>query len=304
VFGRPKEWRYRDIYGGKQYSERRVLGMVRRDLLFRVWPLQMRMMRYSMVPAQPGTQEAHDLSVHLLNQALYQQVHFGMNSAIDHLVGLRALLTSRRAIPAYAAYALIRSSLEGSLGAWRLLSAPTREAAYLEAVASMVKDLRYEASVMKTAFATEGASEWKSVQHWIATGGSTDIEKERDEAIAWATEQACLMGWIKPGKGLPRPSSATANFEALKPDDPEFGRNAYNLLSGGAHGQPWAAATLAWPRDLRSEPAYFRVVTPKMPFIHRYTEMALHWAEVVMTRAEEYRVHPMEQSDEPNAHRA
>ncbi len=71
---RPEPWRYGPIYGGRTPSERQVLRKVRRLLASRVWVLQMRMTRYSMVSAPvPGTQEARDRAVHLLAVLPYQQ---------------------------------------------------------------------------------------------------------------------------------------------------------------------------------------------------------------------------------------
>ncbi len=108
---RTQPWRYGQIYGGRKYSERRVLRKVRTFLATQVWDLQLRITTYSRASPRPGTQEAQDRSVHPLASLPYQQVTYGLNSAVDHLVGLRGLMSDRRAIPAYSAYTLIRASL-------------------------------------------------------------------------------------------------------------------------------------------------------------------------------------------------
>ncbi len=221
---------------------------------------------------------------------------YGLNAAVDHLVALRALLSARRAIPAYSPYTLIRASLEGSLGAWRLLDSTTREEAFVEALARWVKDSRYSTQAIRSALNAEDSHTWASTQRLKAELGGDDIEGSHREAVAWATEEARRLGWLRPDQKIPRPATVTANFEVLSPDDSEFGRTIYNVLSGGAHGQPWAAETLAWPRDLIAERAFFRTVKPKMPFIHRYTAMAVNWAETCLTHAEHFRVVPLKEN--------
>ncbi len=277
---RSEPWRYGPIYGGRTYSERQILRKVRLLLATQVWDLQLRISTYSRSSTpRSGTQEAQDRSVHPLGHLPYRLVTYGLNSAIDHLVGLRGLLSTRRSVPAYSAYTLIRASLEGSLGAWRLLSAPTREEAFVEALARWKKDEKHSVRALELAMGTEGSREWASIRSLLERLGTDDIAGSYDEAVAWTTNEAQRLGWLRPGQKIPPPASTTSDFEALNPDDPGFGRHVYSLLSGGAHGQPWAAEALAWPRrDLKPGRVYLRTVEPKMPFIHRYTEMAVNWA--------------------------
>jgi len=142
----------------------------------------------------------------------------------------------------------------------------------------------------------EDSGNWASTRSLLEQLGTDDIAGSYEEAIRWATEEAQRIGWLRPGQKIPPPASIASNFEALTPDDPEFGRQTYNLLSGGAHGQPWAADVLAWPRsDMRTGRLYFRTVEPKMPFIHRYTEMAVNWTFFSVARAMELRFMPIDQ---------
>ncbi len=301
MIGSSKPWRYGPIYGGETFSDRQVLRKVRRLLARRVWVLQVRITRYSMVSAPPPqTREARDRSVHPLAALPYYQVTHGLTSAVDHLVGLRALVSARRAIPAYSAYTLIRASLEGSLGAWRLLDPDNREAAFVEALARWTREARYSTQAMRAALTTEESQTWASTQRLIAELGGDDVEGAHEEAVKWATQEARRLGWLKPNQNIPRPATATSNFEALDPNDPQYGRTTYNILSGGAHGQPWAAETLAWPRDLIAERAFFRTVRPKLPFIHQYAYSAVHWAETCLGRAEEFKVIPLQGENSGN----
>lgn len=296
---RKQEWRYGDIYGGKRYSERKVLRKVRSLLATQVWDLQVRVATYrrSSGPVS-GSQEAQDRSVHLLAAIPYHQVAVSLYSAVDHLVGLRALLSTRRSVPAYSAYTLIRSSLEGSMGAWRLLDAPTREEAFVEGLARWKKDSRYSLNAIRPALDSEEARAWASVQALLDELGTSDADESLEEAVQWATGEARRLGWLPPDGKIPSPSSITSDFAALWPGNPDFGRSTYNLLSGAAHGQPWAAEALAWPRvDMKAGRLYMRTVEPKMPFIHHHTEMAVNWAFKSIGRAMQLRAIPLEGGD-------
>jgi hypothetical protein len=185
------------------------------------------------------------------------------------------------------------------MGAWRLLNAPTRQEAFVEALARWKKDSRYSTKAIRRALGSEEAHNWASTQALLDDLGTEDVEASLDEAVQWATEEARRLRWLKPGGKIPSPSSITSDFEALQPGDPDFGRDTYNLLSGGAHGQPWAAEVLAWPRtDMKAGRIYMRTVEPKMPFIHRYTEMAVNWAFMSIGRAMQFRVMPLEKDGE------
>jgi hypothetical protein len=84
-------------------------------------------------------------------------------------------MSDRRTIPAYSAYTLIRASLEGSLGAWNLLTAPSREQAFVEALGRWRKDGQYSVRALKAAAETEGSGNWASMRLLLDELGTDDI---------------------------------------------------------------------------------------------------------------------------------